>query len=103
MLGARREQAAVRAEKSVITAGVLLDNTLPTACKRPAASSPPNRAHLSSRQPTPRAQLGRDLLFQSRSVLRGIRVASKDELCDRIQRYIETCNECPLVPKWSYE
>jgi transposase len=38
----------------------------------------------------------------SRSVLRGIRVASKDELCDRIQHYIETCNECPLVPKWSY-
>jgi transposase len=38
----------------------------------------------------------------SRSVLHGIRVASKDELCDRIQRYIETCNECPLVPKWSY-
>jgi transposase len=38
----------------------------------------------------------------SRSVLRGIRVASKDELCERIQRYIETCNECPLVPKWSY-
>ena len=38
----------------------------------------------------------------SRSVLRGIRVASKDELRDRIQRYIETCNECPLVPKWSY-
>jgi transposase len=38
----------------------------------------------------------------SRSVLRGIRVANKDELRDRIQRYIETCNECPLVPKWSY-
>jgi transposase len=38
----------------------------------------------------------------SRSVLRGIRVASKDELCERIQRYIETCNECPPVPKWSY-
>jgi len=38
----------------------------------------------------------------SRSVLRGIRVASKDELRDRIQRYIETCNECPLVTKWSY-
>jgi hypothetical protein len=38
----------------------------------------------------------------SRSVLRRIRVTSKDELRDRIQRYIETCNECPLVPKWSY-
>jgi transposase len=38
----------------------------------------------------------------SRSVLRRIRVTSKDELRDRIQRYIEICNECPLVPKWSY-
>jgi transposase len=38
----------------------------------------------------------------SRSVLRRIRVTSKDELRDRIQRYIETCNECPLGPKWSY-
>jgi hypothetical protein len=38
----------------------------------------------------------------SRSVLCGIRVASKDELRERIQRYIETCNECPLVPKSSY-
>ena len=38
----------------------------------------------------------------SRSVLRGIRVASKDELRDRMQRYIETCNECPRAPKWSY-
>jgi transposase len=38
----------------------------------------------------------------SRSVLRRIRVTSKDELRDRIQRYIEICNECPLVPKWSF-
>ena len=36
----------------------------------------------------------------SRSVLRRIRVTSKGELRDRIQRYIEICNECPLVPKW---
>jgi len=34
--------------------------------------------------------------------LRQIRVASKDELTDRIQRYIRFCNESPLVPKWSY-
>jgi hypothetical protein len=32
----------------------------------------------------------------SRFILRGIRVARKDELCERIQNYIETCNECPL-------
>jgi hypothetical protein len=29
-------------------------------------------------------------------------VTSKDELRDRIRRYIEICNESPLVPKWSY-
>ena len=38
----------------------------------------------------------------AKSVLRRMRVASKDELADRIQRYIELCNEKPLVPKWSY-
>jgi transposase len=38
----------------------------------------------------------------SRSVLRRIRVASKEELTQRIQRYIELCNERPLMPKWSY-
>jgi transposase len=38
----------------------------------------------------------------ARSVLRRIRVTSRDELRDRIRRYIETCNKCPLVPKWSY-
>jgi transposase len=38
----------------------------------------------------------------ARSVLRRIRVTSKDELRDRIRRSIETCNQSPLVPKWSY-
>jgi transposase len=38
----------------------------------------------------------------ARSVLRRIRVTSKDELRDRIRRYIETGNQFPLVPKWSY-
>jgi transposase len=38
----------------------------------------------------------------SRSVLRRIRVISKEQLRDRIQRYIETGNECPLASKWSY-
>ncbi len=38
----------------------------------------------------------------ARSVLRRIRVASKDELTERIKRYIEMCNDVPLVPKWSY-
>lgn len=38
----------------------------------------------------------------SRSVLRRIRATSKDELRDRIQRYIEICNQSPVLPKWSY-
>jgi hypothetical protein len=38
----------------------------------------------------------------ARSVLRRIRVASKQELTQRIQRYIEPCNDTPLIPKWSY-
>jgi transposase len=38
----------------------------------------------------------------ARSVLRRIRVTSKDELRDRIRRYIEICNEAPILPKWSY-
>jgi hypothetical protein len=38
----------------------------------------------------------------ARSVLRQIPVACKDELTDRIRRYIEFCNEAPLVRKWSY-
>ena len=38
----------------------------------------------------------------ARSVLRRIRVASKDELTERMKRYIEMCNDVPLVPKWSY-
>ena len=38
----------------------------------------------------------------ARSVLRRIRVASKDELTERIKRYVKMCNDVPLVPKWSY-
>jgi transposase len=38
----------------------------------------------------------------ARSVLRHIRVASKTELVERIDRYIEMCNQSPLVPNWSY-
>ncbi len=35
-------------------------------------------------------------------MLRHIRVASKAELGERMERYIDMCNESPLVPKWSY-
>lgn len=38
----------------------------------------------------------------ARSALRHIRVASKAELGERIERYIDICNESPLVPNWSY-
>ena len=38
----------------------------------------------------------------ARSVLRRIRVAIKAELGERIDRYIDMCNESPVVPKWSY-
>ena len=38
----------------------------------------------------------------ARSVLRGIRVASKTELGERLGRYIEACNASPLVPKWRH-
>jgi transposase len=38
----------------------------------------------------------------ARSLLRHIRVDSKDELRDRINRYIKAANEKPLVPKWAF-
>jgi transposase len=38
----------------------------------------------------------------ARSLLRRIRVSSKAELADRIQRYIEICNISPVLPRWSY-
>jgi transposase len=38
----------------------------------------------------------------ARSVLRGIRVASKAELGERLGRYIEACNASPVVPRWRH-
>lgn len=38
----------------------------------------------------------------ARSALRHIRVASKAELTDRIDRYIQICNAKPLIPKWIF-
>lgn len=38
----------------------------------------------------------------ARSVLRRIRVASKDELADRLRRYIDRCNAAPVLPRWRY-
>ena len=39
----------------------------------------------------------------ARSMLRGIRVASKQELIDRIHQYFEEINDAPLVLRWKYK
>jgi transposase len=38
----------------------------------------------------------------ARSVLRHIRVVSRQELCERITAFIHACNDTPVAPKWSY-
>jgi transposase len=38
----------------------------------------------------------------TRTVLRGIRAKSKEEITERISRYIDTLNQTPVVFKWSY-
>jgi transposase len=39
----------------------------------------------------------------TRTMLRGIRVASKQELIDRIHRYYEEINSAPVVFRWKYK
>jgi len=39
----------------------------------------------------------------TRSMLRGIRVSSKEELIERISQYIEAMNETPTIFKWKYK
>ena len=39
----------------------------------------------------------------SRSVLRGIRVKSKEEIISRLSQYIDALNEEPVIFKWSYK
>jgi transposase len=39
----------------------------------------------------------------TRSMLRGIRVSSKEELKERISQYIEGMNETPTIFKWKYK
>lgn len=39
----------------------------------------------------------------ARTMLRGIRVASKQELLDRIHQYFEEVNADPVVPRWKYK
>lgn len=39
----------------------------------------------------------------SRSMLRGIRVESKEELADRIYQYIDDVNNDPVVYRWTYK
>ena len=39
----------------------------------------------------------------TRTLLRGIRVASKQELIDRINQYFEEINADPVVFRWKYK
>ena len=39
----------------------------------------------------------------ARSMLRGIRVASKQELIDRIHLYFEQINADPVIFRWKYK
>ena len=39
----------------------------------------------------------------SRSVLRGIRVKSKEEIILRLSNYIDSLNQEPVIFKWSYK
>lgn len=39
----------------------------------------------------------------TRSFLRGIRVSSKTELCDRTNQYFDEINEMPVIFKWKYK
>lgn len=39
----------------------------------------------------------------TRSLLRGIRVSSKQELSDRISQYFDDINESPVIFKWKYK
>ncbi|MGH9627457.1 MAG: transposase [Bryobacteraceae bacterium] len=39
----------------------------------------------------------------TRSMLRGIRVATKQELIDRIHQYFEEINADPIVFRWKYK
>ena len=50
------------------------------------------------------AEPDRDVFQQSgqNPVLRGIRVASTDELKKRLERYIDGINAEPVVFKWTY-
>jgi hypothetical protein len=38
----------------------------------------------------------------ARTVLRGLRVSSKDELRQRIRKYFKEVNRCPVVFTWKY-
>ena len=46
-----------------------------------------------------------EILFSkmTRSFLRGIRVSSKEELIERIYRYIDELNESPVIFRWKYK
>ncbi len=39
----------------------------------------------------------------ARTMLRGIRVAGKQELIDRVHQYFEEINASPVVYRWKYK
>jgi len=39
----------------------------------------------------------------TRSMLKGIRVSSKEELCERITQYFDDLNKMPVIFKWKYK
>lgn len=39
----------------------------------------------------------------TRSLLRGMRVLSKEELIDRMSQYFDDINETPVIFKWKYK
>ncbi|WP_242652431.1 hypothetical protein [Desulfofarcimen acetoxidans] len=39
----------------------------------------------------------------AKSMLRAIRVKTKEELKDRIYKYIKEINDCPTVYRWKYK
>jgi hypothetical protein len=39
----------------------------------------------------------------TRSLLRGMRVSSKEELIDRISQYFDDINNTPVIFKWKYK
>ena len=87
---------------------IILDNHSATYPRKPGLGSPPNREGRFAFVFTPKHGSWLNLVegFFSklaRSVLRHIRVASKQELKDRILAAIDDINRDPVVHTWTYK